>query len=110
MSKNRINFMFREWNCYMRFAEYGNGRRAIQLMDVDTHEPIATATVNLVDEPIFHDNMIYIKDYSENHGMLKALQGAGIVHYLYDVRVGMTVAHACNLLVDEYGNSLVPQE
>lgn len=68
---------------------YANERLAIQLMsringdgaDADLAgmlEPYATLTVNLPDDPCEHDE-VYIKDYSENEGMLKWAIDNGIV-------------------------------
>jgi hypothetical protein len=69
---------FKEWTCKMNFAQYGNGRTAIELVDAETHEPIARATVNLPDAYL-EDDEIFIKDWSENEGMVAALVRAGVV-------------------------------
>ena len=69
---------FRKWNCKPVKAFYGNGRIAIQLIDAEDGEPIATATINIPDEDIKDDEVI-IKDYSENDGMLNALLEADII-------------------------------
>jgi hypothetical protein len=69
---------FKHWDCKINIREYNNGRKALQLVDAKTAEPIATATVNVPDA-ILEDNEILIKDYSENTGMLNALVEAGIV-------------------------------
>ena len=55
---------------------YPNGNTEIQLW-TDEEGPIATATVNLGEK--LPRNQAYIKDYSENTGMLDALKEAGIV-------------------------------
>lgn len=59
-------------------AAYGNLRLALRLVDPDTGEPIATATVNLPDEPLA-PNEIAVKDYSENEGMTQTLALGGII-------------------------------
>lgn len=69
---------FKEWNCEVVKAKYGNGRTAIRLVDADNGEPIATATVNIPEIPL-PKNEVIIKDYSENEGILDALINAGIV-------------------------------
>lgn len=69
---------FKQWNCKPVKAFYGNGRIAIQLIDAEDGEPIATATINIPDEDIKDDEVI-IKDYSENEGMLNALLEADII-------------------------------
>jgi len=72
-----MNVKFKQWDCEVHFAMYGNKRTAIKLMNAE-EGPIATASVNLPDEPMA-DNEIGIKDYSENEGMLEVLMEAGIV-------------------------------
>ena len=69
---------YKEWNCELEFAKYAdNGNTAIELVDAETGEPISTATVNLgVKLP---KNQAFIKDYSENEGMLNYLIEAGVV-------------------------------
>jgi hypothetical protein len=71
---------FKDWNCDIIYGQYANQRMAIQLFETssDSPSPIATASVNLPDEPMDH-NEIAIKDCSENEGMLSALIVAGIV-------------------------------
>lgn len=71
---------FKEWNCDVIYGQYANQRMAIQLFESDSDfpSPIATASVNLPDEPMDSDE-IAIKDYAENEGMLDALIKAGIV-------------------------------
>jgi hypothetical protein len=81
---------FKEWNCLVKFAKYGNNRTAIELMNADpikeewgemapNTERIAVATVN-IPEYLLQDNEIIIKDYSENEGMLSALVHGNVVH------------------------------
>ena len=56
---------------------YPNGNTGIQLFVAETGEPMATATVNLGKK--LPKDQAYIKDYSENAGMLEVLKEAGIV-------------------------------
>lgn len=63
--------------CRVEFRTYTNGRPAIQLVCADG-QIMATATVNLPDVPI-PDGHVFIKDWSENAGIVGALQLAGIV-------------------------------
>ena len=72
----KVKFM--EWECDVVYGQYGNGRTAISLMDAADGSPIATASVNLPDEPL-KDKEVAIKDYSENEGMLDALMDAGVI-------------------------------
>lgn len=69
---------FRNWECDVLMAQYANGRPAIQLMDANDGDPIATATLNLPPEEC-PPGCAYIKTYSENEGMLESLMDAGIV-------------------------------
>lgn len=70
---------FMHWTCNVEFHNYrDNNRIALELTEVGTGEPIATATVNLPRVPL-EPNEVIIKDYSENNGMYQALYEAGIV-------------------------------
>ena len=94
---------FKEWDCNVVLAKYGNGRIAIQLLEVDTHQPIATATLNVPSSacPIEEDEVI-VKDYAENQGMLNCLVDAGVVSPPHRV-VPLPYAggHLCGLLMKE---------
>ena len=69
---------FKEWDCVLYKSKYiENDNTALLLYGIDDYSPIATATVNLsVPLP---ENQVYIKDYSENEGMLESLKKAGVV-------------------------------
>jgi hypothetical protein len=69
---------FRQWECVIEKGRYGNGRPALILNDAHSGEQVAVATVNLPDVAAGR-NEVFIKDYSENEGMLKALVEAGVV-------------------------------
>lgn len=56
----------------LAFERYMNGRLAIELLGTDG-EPWAHCTVNMVDH-IPAEGCVFIKDYSENEGMLKWLE------------------------------------
>ena len=78
---------------------YGNGRVKLRLRDRDDGEPVATATINVPEEPLA-ENEVIIKDYSENDGMLAALLDAGVVEPTGRVCVsGMVQAPICTLKV-----------
>ena len=84
---NRVTFS--SWDCEVIPARYNNGIIALKLVEWEDGYPvpIATATVNLEDyedeilywSSITGNNYTFIKDYSENEGMLDALVKAGIV-------------------------------
>lgn len=61
----------------VQLAEYENGRTAIRLLTQDGGA-YATASVNLIDEPI-QEGEVAVKNWSENEGILEALIEGGIV-------------------------------
>ena len=69
---------FKDWTCDIRKGTYPNGRTALKVYDADTGEPIATATVNLPDQPL-PDNHVFIKNWSENEGILDSLVEANYI-------------------------------
>ena len=84
---NRVKFS--SWDCEVIPARYRNGIIALKLVEWEDGYPvpIAVATVNLEDYEdeildaisVTGNNYTFIKDYSENEGMLDALVKAGIV-------------------------------
>ena len=74
------NVTFNEFTCTVRVGYYSNGRKALQLLNVDGGTPVAVATINLPDTPLQLGEVI-IKDYSENEGMVEALVVAKIIEY-----------------------------
>lgn len=72
----RVNFG--GYDCVVEKAAYPNGRPALVLMDARKGEQVTVATVNLPDVPA-GPGEVFIKDYSENAGMLAALEDAGVV-------------------------------
>lgn len=96
-----IKVKFKKWNCIAQFSRYAsNGRIAISLVDEETWEDVATASVNLADEFI-EANEIAIKDYSENDGMYKALVEAKIVEFppLRYAQTSHVTIPICKLLI-----------
>jgi len=77
------------------FDKYHNGRTAIRL--VQNGSPYATATIN-DDDVDLRDDEVIIKNYSENKGILEALERAGIVSRLYTIKIGFTEPVVCKLL------------
>jgi len=71
-------------NCFLEVHTYPNGRLGLQIIGwyeeegEKYEEPIATATVNLVDESC-PNNEIWVKDYSENEGMVEQLVEWGVI-------------------------------
>ena len=69
---------YKKWNCNLFRSVYFNERVALILSDADDGSSVATCTVNLTDE-ILAENEVFIKDYSENKGMLNFLIAEGII-------------------------------
>lgn len=70
------------------------------LTDSATGEPMATASVNMPDVYDPAPGEVIIKDYSENEGILKALQEAGIVgSVLRTLPAGYVEVYVCQLLI-----------
>lgn len=88
---------FKTWDCVVQKRQYDNGRPALQLIDAEDGSPVATATVNLPDLPA-GPNTVFVKDYSENAGMLEALVAAGVVKPTgQTVRSGFVEVPICEL-------------
>ncbi|AWP23471.1 hypothetical protein C4901_09115 [Acidiferrobacter sp. SPIII_3] len=83
------------------FSRYrDNQRTTIHLSDIETGEPYATATVNIPELPL-KSTEVFVKDYSENEGVLEALERAGIVrHTGRRIRCGFVEVPICELLID----------
>jgi len=89
---------FKNWRCRIEESRYSNGRIALTLTDSEEGDPIATATINLPDEPLAEDE-VCIKSHSENEGMLEALEQAGIVKATGRVAwTGRVAVPVCKLL------------
>ena len=73
-----VDVVFGGWRCRIAPATYPNGRLAWQLVDADTGEPVTVATVNLPDHAL-PEGHVFVKDWSENEGVLSALILSGVV-------------------------------
>jgi hypothetical protein len=73
-----MNVQFKQWKCHLVIGEYSNNRIALTLIDAMDGQPIAVASVNMVEDKITK-GCVYIKDYSENEGMVHALIDANII-------------------------------
>lgn len=79
MSKNNQipKVRFCDLDCYIQVHSYNStGAPALQLINPEVG-PVATATVNMPDIALEADEVL-VKDYSENQGMAKAFEAAGI--------------------------------
>jgi len=82
-------------------ARYVDGSTALLIRDAETGEPLGRATVCLVD---YHEKPspgnVFIKDWSENEGMLQALHDVGIIGpVLRTIPTGHTQTFECKLLI-----------
>ena len=75
--------IFSGYTCSVQFSRYHDNNLHISLIDIVDGCPVATATVNIEGVKLA-SNEVCIKDYSENAGMLMALQTAGIVERVVD--------------------------
>lgn len=90
---------FRTWTCNIKKATYPNGRVGLRLLSVGDGSPIAVATVNIPDVKL-PEGYVFIKDWSENTGMLKCLVEAGIVEDTGQrIPTGFVEAAVCKLLI-----------
>jgi hypothetical protein len=76
--RKEMEVTFKSWTCDAIGLRYHDGSRALRLLEVGTGEPIATCTLNIPELPL-EDSDVLIKNYSENIGMVEALQEAGII-------------------------------
>ena len=84
-------------DCYLVWSNYRNKRAALQIMDAE-HKLFIRASVNLpkLDLPANH---IFIKNYSENAGIMEELCRLGILDDTgITVPCGYTEANLCKIL------------
>jgi len=94
---------------YMKYYEgdveviptlYFDGNTALQLVAIDTGEPVAKATVNIPEEAKT-DKIVFIKDYAENEGVLETLVKGNILRDMnMTVQAGYTVVYGCRITSD----------
>lgn len=99
---------FKQWDCTIEKAQYGNGRIALRLMSTDAPwEPIAVATVNVVDDDTQPDEVV-IKYFSENEGMYQTLLNADKINEFFEIhsdeltdriKEGLTILEACDYFI-----------
>lgn len=90
---------FKEWPCKIERGQYRGGITALKLIHATEGDPVAVATVN-IDGRYPPEGHVFIKNWSENEGMVAALERAGVVKDTgHKVKVGDVEAHLCKLLV-----------
>lgn len=95
---------FENYQCLVVKKPHPDGTMGIQLVDPNTHEPIASPTcpVAALERPIpkLKPEFVLVKDYSENTGMLEALTSQGVVEDLrLPIPTGFVNVWLCKLLV-----------
>jgi len=81
----------------INYSKYANGRTAIALVDREDGMPFTTASVNMPDHDC-PEGHIYIKNWSENEGMVEYLQGKGIIGEIVSyVNSGFVTVPLCKL-------------
>ncbi len=89
---------FKGFTCNVNVTTYQDGNPAILLVDSTDGSPVATASVNVPDS-LLDDDMLFIKDWSENSGILQVLVEAGIVEDTgRTFPTGFCEANLCRLL------------
>ena len=74
----KIKFSTCEYDCRLTWTTYAfNGNVAITANDINDGSPIGVLSVNTAEE--LPSDVVAIKDYSENEGVLKSLIDNGVV-------------------------------
>lgn len=96
--------IYKGWHCDLLKSYYAHGNRVALCLvagekDECPGEPVSTCTVNLPDEPL-GEGEVFIKDYSENEGMVEFLVKEGVVEKTgREVRSGYIAVPVCKLLI-----------
>jgi hypothetical protein len=94
---------FRDFTCETHWKTYPNGRPALYLVDANTRETVAIATADLPGAPL-KPGEVFIKEHSENRGMLAALEQAGVVKATGEtVRSGFVEVAVAKVLTPTHG-------
>lgn len=98
---------FKNYTCDLEFNRYAaDGSPHISLIDIESKEFIATATVYIQGKPPA-ENYVWIKDYSENEGILQALIDAKVVEPTgIHTTTGFVTVPLVRLLISPKGEKL----
>ena len=94
-------FMYNGTAINIKIARYGNGRKAIILVDATDGMPFMTATMNALQKEVDVEDVV-IKDYSENMGIYEWLVAKNIIepaHALH--KLAFDSVPVCKLLPEE---------
>lgn len=95
------NLKYKNYDCVLRSSRYNyGGGIALQLFDANDGELISVCTVNLPEEEL-GENEVFIKDYSENEGMVNFLVNEGIIELTGEtVQSGFVSVPKARLLIE----------
>jgi hypothetical protein len=85
-------------NCSLRFTKYPTGSYCLTIVDEYGH-PLMNVS-KLVPAYIIESDEIFVKDYSENEGILDCLTELNILEEIITIPAGHTKLHLCKLLID----------
>jgi hypothetical protein len=90
---------FKKWTCVIQKEKYQNNRTALCLVDCKSGEDVLMATVNVPELPLKADE-VFIKNYSENEGVLSVLVKANIISepFRYE-ELNLVIVPVCKLLI-----------
>lgn len=89
---------FLGYTCKIERLKYPNKRIALELTEIKTGDSVCTASVNIPEAPC-GPNQCFIKDWSENEGIAKVLEDAGIIKPTgISVETGFVVAKLYDII------------
>lgn len=98
MKTVNLNTAYVQGEAVIKKTTYSNGSTALLLKSL-AGEPLAVATVAL--EVLPDDGNVFIKNWSENSGILESLQDAGIIGpVIREVPTGFVAAQEVKLLAE----------
>lgn len=102
MKKTLANVTFAGYNCNVNKTTYSNGYTALLLEDAIEGDCVAVVSINMLSQGRLSSNRIYVKDYSENEGILEVLQKAGVLSEpLGYAQAGFELVPICEILEPE---------
>ena len=100
--RKQVSFM--GYDCNVLQQTYVNGQNSISLTDVKDGLPVAHASICIPSVyceknniPISNDE-VFIKNYSENEGILDILIESRIVEPVDIINLGQVLVHKCKIL------------
>lgn len=98
---NADTLQFLGYTCRLGMFRVRTGHIRLDLLDVTDECHVATATKGVSEIPV-ETGVVYVKDYSENEGILAVLTAAGIVKTTGEtIPQGFCELQVCKLLIPE---------